>query len=177
MARGGVNAGAQGEHGGQQHRHQRQRNGERQPLRHQLEHRRAVRIAVAELAMRHAADPMPVALERRAIQPQPGGQRAHRLGRRVRAHHGLRGVARQYFEHQKYHDRGPRQGCDQRQQALEQEKSHGRFNSLPSTLVGLAAGRREDGDNPQHTAASGRATPIFTWADNGLDHYRRVHQL
>ena len=102
-----------------------QRYGQRQPLGDQVRHRRAVGIAVAEIADQEAADPVQVANDQRLVEPELDGHRADRFGRGVRAHQHLGGVARQRIEHEEDDQRGARKRRKQGQKAAENEDAHG----------------------------------------------------
>ena len=125
----GIYADGQRQHRGHGHCHHRQRYGQRQALEHQFQHRGAVDIAVTQVASQHASDPGSVALKGRVIQPQLAGQCLDGFGRGVGPHQNLRGVARQDLEYPE-DDHGRRQqGGDQREQALQQEEGHVRWES------------------------------------------------
>jgi hypothetical protein len=108
----GVDACRQRQRHRDQHRHDRKRNGQHQPLGDQARDRRAVDIAGAEVADEQALDPLQIANRQRLVEPELDSERAHRVRRGVRAHQHLRGVAGQGVEHQEND-----QGCaDQRRQ-------------------------------------------------------------
>ena len=106
------------------HGQQRQRNGECQPLQHQVQHRGAVGVALAHVAHQQPANPVTVALQCRLVQAQFGGQGRHGLGRCIGAHQHLRRIARKNFQHQEHHRRGSQQGGHEGQQAFEEKQAH-----------------------------------------------------
>jgi hypothetical protein len=141
---GGVDAGGQGQHYREQHRHDRQRNRQREPLRDQLGHRRAVGIAVTHIADQKPADPVQIANDQRLIEPELDGHRADRFRRGVRAHEHFSRVARQRIEHEKDDHRRSRQRRNQCQKAPENEDGHAPFPFARNVL----GGRHRIADHP-----------------------------
>jgi hypothetical protein len=131
---GGVDAGGQRQHDRQQHRHHRQRDGERQPLGDKIRYRRAVGIAVAEIADQEPADPVQVTDDQRLVEPKLDRHGADRLRRRIGAHQHLGSVTRQRIKHEKDDQRGARQRCHQRQKASEDKETHALFPLAPSSV-------------------------------------------
>ena len=90
----------------------------------EIEHRRAVGVALAQVAGQQAGDPLAVAREGRLVQPQLRGQGGHGLGCGVGTQQHLGGVAGQHLQHPEDHGRGAQQRGDQGQQALQDEPGH-----------------------------------------------------
>ena len=126
VVRGGVHASGQGQYGGQRHGQHGQRHGERQALDNQVKHGAAVSVAHAPVTHQQTAQPVAVALQWRAVQPELAGHGLHGLGRGVGAHHHLGGIARQQVQHQEHHHGGAQQGEQEGQQTLQEKPTHGR---------------------------------------------------
>ena len=124
VVRCGIDAGQQGQHGGQQHGHHRQGDGDGQALQHQLQHGRAVGVAVAHLALEQAGDPVGVALPGGLVQAQLLGHGLHGFRVGVRAQQHLGHVAGQDFQHTEHHHGRTQQGGDQGQQSFGKENAH-----------------------------------------------------
>ena len=92
---------------------------------YQLPHGGAVGIAIAQTAAEKAGDPLEVALQGWLIQAQLLGHGGDGVGVRNRPHQHLCGIARQNFQHRKHYGRCAQQGGHQREQALEEENTHG----------------------------------------------------
>ena len=70
----------QRQHRGQCHGHQRERHGQRKAFQHQFRHGGAVGITEPHVTPQQPADPEPVTLPGRLVEPELGRQRRHSLG-------------------------------------------------------------------------------------------------
>ena len=129
-------AGRQRQHGCDGHGHQRQRYRQSEALQDEFGHRRAVRVGQAQVAHHQAADPVPVALDGRAVYAQFLGERLHHFRRSVRPHQDLGGVSRKDFQHQEDHHGCAYQRRNQGDQALEQENTHEAADNARSVREG-----------------------------------------
>ena len=116
-----IDAGGQSQHDRHGHGHDRQRNCQRKALCNQSGDRRAIGVAVAEIARQHPLDPMDVAIVQRLIQPELDHQRPDRIRRGIRAHQHLCGVAGQGIQNKEDNQRRTDQRRYQRQKAAENE--------------------------------------------------------
>ncbi|GCC47712.1 hypothetical protein chiPu_0032010, partial [Chiloscyllium punctatum] len=149
-----VDAGGERQHHGDQHRHDRERDGQHQPLRDQSGHRRAIDVAVAEVADRHALEPEQVAYGERLIEAELDGERAHRIGRGIGAHQHLGGIAGQRVEHQENDQRGRDQRRQQGQDPPQKEYAHARQQHVQGVAV---PSRYRNGGSPLPWERSARS--------------------
>src|SRR5439155_23920518 len=117
--------------------------------------------AGAELAGREAVEPGAVALERRLVEAELGGQRLHRIRRRGRAEHHLGGVAGQDIEHHENDGRGGEQGRDESGEALEKKEADGGARSRETNEYDGAKRR------PKTPVSPGRGRWLTAMAGDG----------
>ena len=151
VARRGVETGGERQHHGQRHRQQRQRQRDREALGHQLDDGAVVSVARAEVQRDQAAASRDSA-RARAVEPEPGFERGHRLGRGALAQHHLRDVAGQQIEHREHHHRGH----GQRDQQARKRLSRKRAMAVPRRKSSAYDGRKRGRPHPG-TPLCGRA--------------------
>ena len=155
----------QGQRDGDERRHARQDQGVDEPRGDQVGDVAAVpaeaaraRVGLAEIALHHAADPLEVALDRRAIEPDLALERRYRLGRCRLAEHRLGEVAGQKRHGEGDDDRDDEQGDRAEPEALQHcldDRVHELTGRRPERR---RTGRRRSRQRPTRTTSARRSS-------------------